>query len=401
MNSIEPKQHDNAHPFHLYGIWIITVFCVVAWRQGSFYTGGMDPVVILKAALQLLAMGWALLVCLSSRTKYPMGVVSIGFLVPILAVSVVGALAEGNFVASLIIAIRVLMMALTVMLLMRSYSPRTMLWGLCTALAVVGIISAGSGLVLGGGGRLSGGIPPLSPNEIALLTGLPALLLFHEAIRARIHWWQGIMLAVLAGGLVLSESRTALLGAACAVFLTLIFVRKLPVQTVVITVLLTPVLYYLLFLTPLLQSVMAREDSASILTLNSRTISWSVVLNLPLDSWQRWIGEGLSMKTIAVEGQYWDEQVFDSSWISLLAQTGLIGTSLAAIWVISCALAALKASNLRSLFVPLLAFVMVRSFMENGLIDVGVMFLIFFTLSLSLESPSVHGWQDRERQNYA
>ncbi|MHA7242839.1 O-antigen ligase family protein [Paeniglutamicibacter antarcticus] len=372
----------------MYGIWIVTVSCVVAWRQGAFYTGGLDPVVIIKALLQAGAMCWALTICLVYKNKYPVGAKSLGSLLAILAVSVVGALAEGNLSASAVIAVRVMMMALTAMLLMSRYSAQRVLLGLCTALALVGIFSAVTGLALGGEGRLAGGIPPLSPNEIALLTGVPALVLLHEALRARVHWWHIIALIVLAGGLLLSESRTALIGAACAAGLMVLLMRRLPIQTVSAALLLAPGLFFVVFFTPVVQSIVTREDSASFLTLNSRTISWSVVLNLPMDSWQRWIGEGLSMKTIAVEGQYWDEQVFDSSWISLLAQTGVIGAAIALFWVLSCVFAALKSKKLRSLFIPLLAFVLVRSTMENGLIDAGVTFLVFFTLSLSLEPPS-------------
>lgn len=380
---------QQAHSGHLYGIWILLVSCIVAWRQGSFYTGGMDPVVLIKAALQATALFWAAAVCLNSPKRYPLGMRSLGFLMPILAVSMVGALASGNLSASAIIAVRVLMMALTVMFLMRAFPVQKMLLAMCLALSLVGLLSAGSGLVLGDGGRLSGGIPPLSPNEIALLAGLPGLFLLHEGLRARIRWFHGIALAVLCGVLVLSESRTALIGAACAVGLLLIFMRRIPMSIIVTVLLVLPVVFYTVFLTPMVQNFMSRDDSASVLTLNSRTISWSVVLNLPWDSWERWFGEGLSMKTIAVQGQYWDEQVFDSSWISLLAQTGVIGTGIAMLWVLACVLSAVRSRKVRSIYLGLLMFVLIRSIMENGLIDAGVMFLVFFTLSLSLEAPSL------------
>lgn len=375
--------------FHLIGISLLSVGCVVAWRQGAFFTGGLDPVVVLKALMQSAALGWAWLVAKQYPVKFPLGIRSLNFLALILLISVLGSFSSGNVMASVVIAVRVFMMAITIVYVMRSFSAAQTLIALSWCLAVVGVLSSASGLALGGGTRLSGGIPPLSPNEIALLVGVPALVLLHECLRARVHWWHVVMLLMLAGLLVLSESRTALIGAAAAAGIMLLLVRRFPLQTVIIGLLGLPVLLYLALLTPVLQNVIFREDSASLLTLNSRTISWSVVLSYPLDSWERWVGSGLSMKTIEVDGQFWDEQVFDSSWISLLAQSGIIGTLVAFIWVLSCVVMALKTAKLRTLFLPLLTFVLVRSFMENGLIDAGAMFLVFFILSLSLERPSI------------
>lgn len=396
-NHVAVKPLKTPQQQQLIALWTLVVFCVVAWRQGAFFDGGLDVVVILKALLQSAALGWAFLLWLWSDRRCPLGVRSFLLLLPVLLLSVVGALAEGNFVASGIIAIRVLMLAVTIMFIMRVYPAEQTLTGLCVALSLVGLLSAATGLVLGGGGRLSGGIPPLSPNEIALLTGIPALVIFHQALRAQTRWWHVVYLAVLATVLVLSESRTALIAAVIAAAMMVLLLRRIPIQTVVATLLIAPVVFYLFFLTPVIQNIMAREDSASILTLNSRTISWSVVLNLPNDSWQRWIGSGLSVKTIAVEGQYWDEQVFDSSWISLLAQTGLIGTGLIAILVILNVYTALSSKRLRGLLLPLLSFVLIRSFMENGLIDAGALFLIFLVFSLMLETPSSRGAHDWER----
>lgn len=385
------------HRLQLTALWILVVFCVVAWRQGSFYSGGLDPVVLAKAVLQSAALGWAFLLWLWSGIRYPLGVRSLMFLAPVLGLSVVGALAEGNFMASAIIAVRIVMLALTTVLIMRVYPAEQVLVGLCIAMSIVGLVSAGTGFILEGGARLSGGIPPLSPNEIALLSGVPALVLLHQALRAQVHWWHVATLVVLGSVLLLSESRTALIAAAVSAGLSVLLMRRLPIQTIVTSLLLAPVVFYLLFLTPALRNMMVREDSASIMTLNSRTISWSVVLDLPADSWQRWIGAGMSQKTIAVQGQYWDEQVFDSSWISLLAQAGLVGTALAALWVLVTVLAAVRSKRLRSLLLPLLAFVLIRSVMENGLVDAGVMFLIFLVLALMVEPPSARVAHDWER----
>lgn len=385
------------HTLQLVALWTLVVSCVVAWRQGVLFDGGFDLVVIIKATLQTAALVWAFLLWLWSDTRHPLGVRSLFFLSLVLSLSVLGAMADGNIMASAIIAIRILMLALTVMFIMRVCPAEQAVVGLCIALSIVGLVSAGTGIVFGAGGRLSGGIPPLSPNEIALLCGVPALVLFHQALRAQVRWFHVSMLGLLAAGLLLSESRTALIAAAFAAGMIVLLLRKIPAPTIVAALVSIPLAFYLLFLTPMVQNLMSREDSASIMTLNSRTISWSVVLSLPNDSWQRWIGAGLSVKTIAVEGQYWDEQVFDSSWISLLAQTGLVGTTVVAVWVLLTAYSALRFKKLRSLFVPLLAFIFIRSFMENGLVDAGALFLIFLVFSMSVELPVArvaHDWDN-------
>lgn len=370
-------------------MWVLLVFSVVAWRQGSFFTGGLDMVVILKALLQSSILCWALLLKLWSSEHQPVGIRSIVLVTLTLAVSIVGALADGNLLASAIIAIRVAMLATTIVLIMRIFPAEQVMISLCIGMATVGMISAVTGLALGGGeGRLSGGIPPLSPNEIALLSGFPTLVLFHQALRAQVRWWHVTLLVVLAGILLLSESRTALFAVAVAALMMLVMLRKLPIQTIVAGLITLPIASYLIFATSIIQHMIAREDSASVMTLNSRTISWSVVLNLPIDSWQRWIGAGLSQKTIAVQGQYWDEQVFDSSWISLLAQTGIIGTALVAIWVVATIHASLTTKKLRSLLLPLIAFLLIRSVMENGLLDAGVLFLAFLVIALMVEPAS-------------
>lgn len=400
-----PELRDSSRPtlripqqLNLILLWTLVVFCVVAWRQGNFYTGGMDPVVVAKAVLQSLALGWAFMLWLWSDVQHPLGARSFLFLAPVLGLSVIGALAEGNFTASTIIAIRIVMLAVTIMLIMRTYPAEQVLVALYIALSLVGLVSTITGLALGGGGRLSGGIPPLSPNEIALLAGVPALFLLHQALRAQVRWWHLLILAALFSVLLLSESRTALAAAAVSAGLMVLLLRRIPLQTIVTVLLLAPAAFYLLFLTPAVENMMSRADSASILTLNSRTISWSVVLGLPNDSWQRWIGAGLSQKTIAVEGQYWTEQVFDSSWISLLAQAGIIGTGMVALWVLLTVFSAARSRRLRSLLLPLLAFVLIRSVMENGLVDAGVLFLVFFVMALMAERPSAavaHDW-DRD-----
>lgn len=368
-------------------IWAMLVFSTVAWRQGSFYSGGLDPVVVLKAAIQTTALAWAVLLNLGAGKRHPLPA---GPLVPpilLVLVSCVGGLAAGQTIASLVIAGRIVMLLATVALLFRAFDPAANLRSLLAAMGGVGLLSTATGLASGGGGRLSGGIPPLSPNEVALLVGAPALALLHEMIRDRLRVGGILLFVALAAVLALSESRSALIGAVLGACVVCVQIKRLPLRVVAAAAILVPVAYIVVAYTPLLRSLVYRADSASLSTLNSRTISWRAVLDIPLGTWERWIGSGLSTKEIAVNGQYWDTQVFDSSWFSVLAQAGIVGTVLLLLWVGWVLIASFRRARVRTLILGLLVFILLRSVLENGLVDASVTFLLFLSLSFVLARP--------------
>lgn len=368
-------------------IWAMLVVSTVAWRQGSLYEGGLDPVVVLKAGIQVCALAWAVVLNLGAGRRQPLPAGSLAILSLLVLISCVGGFAAGNTVPSLVIAVRILMLAATVALMFRAFTAQANLLALLTTMGGIGLLSAASGLVSGVDGRLSGGIPPLSPNEIALLVGAPALALLHEMVRDRLRLRGMMAFIVLATVLALSESRSALVAAVLGVCLIVVQIRRLPLRVVAAIAVLVPLAFAVLAYTPLLRSLVFRADSASLSTLNSRTISWNAVLDIPLATWERWIGTGLSTKEIAVSGQYWDMQVFDSSWFSVLAQAGAVGTAILLLWVAWALVAAVRRSRVRTLTLGLLAFLLVRSILENGLVDASAAFLLFFSISMVLERP--------------
>ncbi len=380
---------SGAKPVIPFVIWLLVVVSLVRWRQGSIYSGGADPVVVIKALIQCVALLVAVVVLIRTRERQPLGGRSLGLLLLIVAVSAIGAYAQGNTEASAVLAIRVVLLAATVIVVLLSFPARLAVTSLLAAMAVVGAFSAitGLGLMLSGG-RLGGGIPPLSPNDIASLCGLPALGVLHEIVHGRAS---GRLLVIFAGlsGLVLATgSRTAIFALVAAMLVVLLQVRRPPIAVAAMVLVAVPAIFAIIAYTPTLANIVNRGDSASLVTLNSRTISWEAVLEIPFDTWERWVGSGLSVKQIAVLGQYWDEQVFDSSWISALAQAGLVGAALLALWVARTSWDSLRTPQLGTFTNGALLFILFRSVTENGLVDASVDFVVFFTLSVLLEKAS-------------
>ena len=102
-----------------------------------------------------------------------------------LMVGLGGALAAGGITASAILAVRVLMVAVTVLLVVASYPPAVLVNSLGVATGGIGLVLAISGLpnlIAGTGppitaGRLAPQLIPVGPNEPALLVGVPTLIL--------------------------------------------------------------------------------------------------------------------------------------------------------------------------------------------------------------------------------
>jgi hypothetical protein len=99
-------------------------------------------------------------------------------------------------------------------------------------------------------------------------------------------------------------------------------------------------------------------------------------------------GSGLSLKEIPVSAQYRTQQIFDSSWISALIQSGYIGFSLLLILVVSTYAKAFgTARDVRGLVVAAVGLIIMFSVMESGTFDTTPAFALFFTLSLYVYRP--------------
>jgi hypothetical protein len=125
------------------------------------------------------------------------------------------------------------------------------------------------------------------------------------------------------------------------------------------------------------------RDGTGTSTLDSRFIAWSAAETWAETGWQRAFGGGLSVKLIPVSGQWWDTQLLDSSWVSVLVQAGLVGlvTALAwAFWVVRNA--RLAPRPYRILYLGMLVYLLGRSVLESGLFDATPAFLMFMTISV-------------------
>lgn len=388
--ALEPRR--SAAP---YIVWLLTLASVVSWRRGVYFSGGLDPVVVIKAVVGLAALAAAAWSFRRGQGRLRAGGRTLAFLMVYVSVSVLGAISDGNVPASLILTVRVVLIAVTIVLLAGTFPARTLLQSLLAMMALVGLCATVSGLeTLGVEGRIYGVFPPLNPNEISLLCGLPALGVVHELSIGSMKNRTGLpLLAALLAAVWMTGSRTGLFAFAVACVLILLHARRLRVGAGLALIALVPTAFFVVTETPLVSSILERGDAAGadLLTLNARTIAWDTVLSTPPETWQRWVGAGLSVKQVAVEGQYWQDQVLDSSWISALAQAGVIGTAVLAAWSLSAVLGSLSARGVRSITTPILAFILIRSFLENGLVDSNVPFIVFLTVSLLVERVRTTG----------
>ncbi|WP_298749749.1 O-antigen ligase [uncultured Serinicoccus sp.] len=365
---------------------IMLVMSVVTWRTQTTYSGGVDAVVAAKALLGLLTLALAWAARVSTRTPQPMGNAVVWIVLVYVAVSTFGAWTDGGLRVSGVVSVRLLIVALTVVMLVKSFPRAQLLDDLLASLGAVALVAAFTGLPsLWATGRLGGGLPQMHSNELSLLCALPVIGLLHRVILRRAAPGHVAMLAMLSAAMVATGSRTAVLTVLVAGAVMLLQARRLGRGLVVTLALAIPLGALVAMRTDAVTSFIAREgaDEGDIATLNSRSIVWGASVDYADTVWTRWMGSGLAVKQIPVLGQYWDTQNLDSSWVSALVQAGLIGVGLLGVWV---ALTVLNSFSLahepRMLVHGLLAAILLRSVLESGLVDSSPAFLTFFLVSL-------------------
>lgn len=371
----------------LLAIWLLVLASLVSWRRGSIYSGGLDTTVVAKAVLALVAVGAALVLWRLAPVRRPLSPYPALFVAAIVAVSLIGATFTVAVVPNAVLAVRIGLLAVTILLLLSATDTVPAVASLLTAMGIIGVLAAASGIgsihrTGTQAGRLGGGIPPLEPNELAGLLLPVAVTLAVIVARRRLRTWALPGLAVLAGIIVATGSRTALgllvLGAVIALFTA----GRVSRRTALILLASVVVLVALLTFTPVLTNLVLRGQGIErLLSLNARTISWGAVLALPHDQWTWWFGHGLSMKTIPVVGQYWKTQVFDSSWFSSIAQDGVVGTVLLVIYALGTVVALARRTAMRPWALPLVVTMLLWSIVENGLIESSATFTLFFLLA--------------------
>ena len=369
-------------------VWSLLLVSVVPWRQGVYYDGGLDTVVLAKASLQGLALAIAAGAALTG-TGRPVAAGPVLLLFLFAAVSLVGAANGGELLPSAVLAVRLILAGLTAVLVLRALPGAEALGLLLAAMGAVGAVAAVGGVgELLDGGRLEGGILPLSPNLIALLAAAPGLGCVHLVLRGR-RLALAVPGALVLGAAVLATgSRTGIAVMAAAVLVNVLYLGRIRQVLAVLFLAAVPLVVGVAFFTPLVSSLLMRPDSASLLTLNSRTIAWEAVLSTPPGTWTWWVGEGLSVKTVPVQGQYWDEQVLDSSWVSAFAQAGVAGVLVLALWVLAAVSQAFANRGIPGGLPPtLLTFIVGRSALENGLTEASAALVLFFVIALIVARP--------------
>lgn len=364
-------------------VWVLLLAATIPWRKNVYYDGGADAVVVGKAALSLLALGLAAYLARDRLRRLAVPAAPVLLLVAYLSVTVIGGYASEQLSAALVLAARVAILASVVVLLYARFSGRVVLGSLVRVLAVITTVAALSGLPSAASGRLQGAIPPLNPNELALMASVCLLWTFAKMVRAQETAFDLVCLAGCVGVVLLTGSRASLAALCVAIVAMALKATAFTPRSFGLTALLAPALAYVAVGTDLLSSVFLRGGERGVTTLSNRTIAWDAALTSDRDPWQTWFGAGLSQKKISVPGQWWNTQLLDSSWISALVQGGLIGMALVLAMVLTTLLCAALAPRTAqgALWLGLVVLLAGRAFLESGLFDSTTAFALFMVVA--------------------
>jgi O-antigen ligase len=374
-------------PLGRLAVTFLLVASTVGWRRGQYFSGSLDPVVAAKGALSALALALAFYAA-QSAARRRLGTGSVWVLAVVLGCSVFGALTYGTLLASGLVAVRVAVLALTVLFLLRTATVYEAFSALAVSSGTIGLVAAVSGLPTLSSGRLSGGIPPLTPNELALLASIVVLFVAWRVVLGETGWLRAAAAVVALGIIWVTGSRTALLMLLLALAVMALHIRRARVGLVTGALVVAAAGSVAVLTTGVLTSFVERNGTG-VSTLESRFIAWRAAGSWADTVWQLAFGGGLSVKIIQVQGQWWNEQPLDSSWVSALVQSGLLGLLVCAGWALWVLRGALRAPYPhRVLFLGVALYVLGRSLLESGLFDATPAFLAFFAVSLLAEGGS-------------
>jgi O-antigen ligase len=366
---------------------VLLVVVTVGWRRGEYFTGSLDPVVVAKAALSALALAFAFLMA-TSAPRRRVGTAWLWWLGVVLGCSSFGALSAGLLVPGGAVAARVAMLAAIVHLLLRAAPGVQVVTSLAVACGGVAAVAAVTGLPTPADGRLAGGVPALSPNEMSLLAGVVVLVLVWRGVLGLAGWPAAVGAAGFLGVIWATESRTGLLMVLVGAAVMVVHVRRPRVGPVVGALVLGALGVVAAAATGAITSFAARGGDGTS-TLESRFIAWRAAVHLTGSGWQQAFGSGLALKIIPIKGEWWDEQPLDSSWVSLLVQAGVLGLAVAVGWVLWTLRGAARAPRpVRVLFLGLLVFLVGRSTVESGMFDATPAFLLLAVVSALTERGS-------------
>ena len=373
-------------PWQLYLCCLLLVACTIPWRRATYFSGALDPVVAAKGLIGSLGLAMAFLMSRRLSRHTPLGARTLTLAGLYLAVSCLGGWAAGQAVPSVVVAVRVAMLLCSLALLIQAVGVSRLITAMIRSMGIVALFAVGTGIGTVGSGRLQGAVPPLAPNEIAFLTGAVLLLTVHRIMEAQAGRWETPLALVLFGVVWLTGSRTTAATLFLAVAVMVVQARRFSAPGFIAMVAAVPVVAFAALATSAVTDMLLRGGDQNVTTLSSRTIAWQAALTMDGPTWQRWFGGGLPMKHIPVSGQYWQTQLLDSSWISALVQTGLVGLTLTVLWVVVTLGSAFRTPRpWRPLWVGLVVFIGLRSLLESGLFDASTSFIVFAMVSLMSE----------------
>lgn len=369
------------------------VVATVSWRHKTYFTGGIDPVIVAKAVLSGCAFALAWHARQKTRHPRPVGTRHLWLLLLYLGISLFGGWANGDPVPTAILAVRIVILASTIVLLLRTFPAAVLVRALLTAMFTVAMVGTITGAPSVLSGRLEGGIPPLNPNEIAMLLGPVIIGLAWLILTRRSQPYHAALIVVLLGIVWVTGSRTALMALVVAIVIMVPQARRVKPFVAVAMACAVGGVLFLTLATNVLTDFFARGGDSNITTLSSRTIAWTAAFTFPSNEWIRWMGAGIATKRIPVQGQYWDDQLLDSSWISALVQVGYLGVIVLTIWCVYAIIAALRCRReVRMFLLPVLVLLIIRSTLESGLLDSTPAFILFFTSSLLVDRTTRSGY---------
>lgn len=368
---------------------LLLVAGTVAWRRADYFSGSLDPTIVVKGLVVVTAVVIALSVR-PDRAAPRLGTGTLWFLGAFLLASLVGAMSEGALVAGVIVATRVVLVTVAVFVLLRRRSVAEVMAALSWACAVVVSVAVLTGASSLADGRLRGGAPPLSPNEVALLAGI---VLVHVAWRVlqqpQPAWVYG--LAAWSLSLVwLSGSRTGLFMLVLGLSTMLVLTRRFRAGLVIAALVAVAVGSVLAIGTGALVGFAERDGSGTD-TLDSRFTAWRAAAVWAESAWRAAFGGGLSVKIIPVADRFRDTQPLDSSWVSALVQAGLVGLGVAFLWMVWMVRNIVVSRRPEVvLFAGLAVFLVGRSTVESGLFDATPAFLVVLVISLGVEGGTAY-----------
>jgi hypothetical protein len=206
---------------------LLVVIGAVGWRRGEYFAGSLDPVVVAKACVSLLALALALVaVSAQPAARRRLGTGSLWLLGILLGGSVFGALTYGNLVAGGVVAVRVALIGATMVLLLRAASGLQVLMSIAWACGIVAVTAALTGLPTLAEGRLAGRIPAIDPNELALLAGVVVVVLAWRAVLGEAGLAAAVPAAFFLAVVWATGSRTGLLMLLLGVLVMALYVRR-------------------------------------------------------------------------------------------------------------------------------------------------------------------------------